>query len=344
MALSKTAFCTALAALMFALILYAVKHGALDVSWREVIQAIFGYGQNDDLKYIIWNLRLPRIIAAVVVGACLAVTGVVLQNILNNPLASSFTLGISHGAAFGASFAILVMGAGGLSHIGSGVVLSKLHSIAAGAFAGSLAASGVILLFSFFSGITAQGLILVGIAMSSFFNACTMLLQFFSTDSQLAAAVFWTFGDLGKGGWTEAFIITGVLIAGCLALIKFSWDYDVIRWGQATAEGLGVDVKKVRLISLLITSLMAATATAYYGVIGFVGLIAPHMVRLVFRHSGHLFLITASGLLGGVFLLFADILGQSIVSPLSLPVGILTAFTGVPVFLFLLLKRSVKDA
>ncbi|MCD8553476.1 iron ABC transporter permease [Seleniivibrio sp.] len=337
-------FFAVMAALLFAAALVGLHRGAGESSWGDTLSALFLSGKDADLEYFIYHLRLPRITAAVFTGMTLAVCGVILQNVLNNPLASSFTLGFSQGAAFGAAFSIIVLGAGSTQYNGSGVVLGNLGYVAAGAFAGSLTASAVILLFSFVRGMTPQGLILAGVAVSSFFSACTMLLQYFSTDSQLAAAVFWTFGDLGKGGWTEAFSMAGVCFIGVLFVLKYSWDYNAVAWGESYAAGLGVNVKRVRVLSLLVTAVMAAFATAFYGVIGFIGLIAPHMVRLVFRQAGHGFLIPASGILGGVLLLTADIAAQAVIYPVALPVGVITSFAGVPVFLGLLLRRSLKNA
>ncbi len=325
--------------LLFLFVMLGVKHGAVQSSWGEALMALFRTGNNDDLIYFIWHLRLPKILAALAVGGALAVSGVILQNILRNPLASSFTLGLSQGAAFGATFSIIVMGSG----MGSGLLMGNLGMVAFGAFAGAMLSALIILLFSFVKGMTPQGLILAGVAMSAFFSACTMLLQYFSTDTQLAAAVFWTFGDLGKGSWSEALTVLAVMAAGVLFALRHSWDYNAVQWGEMHAEGLGVEVKKIRIYSLIVTSLMSAFATAYYGVIGFVGLIAPHMVRMMFRHTGHSFLIPASALLGGVFLLGADTLAQMVFYPLALPVGVITAFAGVPMFLFILMKRSIKN-
>ncbi|MCD8552615.1 iron ABC transporter permease [Seleniivibrio sp.] len=334
---SRLIFWVVLSLLLIIFVLSALKHGAIERSWADTASALFGVGNDEDLQYFIWHLRLPRIAAALAVGGALSVSGVILQNILNNPLASSFTLGLSQGAAFGATFSIIILGAG------TGL-FAGLGNVAIGAFAGSILSALIILLFSFVRGMTPQGLILAGVAMSAFFSACTMLLQFFSTDTQLAAAVFWTFGDLGKGGWSEALTVLIVTMAGILFSLRLSWSYNAIQWGELSASGLGVEVKKIRIASLAATSVMAAFATAYYGVIGFVGLIAPHMVRLIFRHSGHGFLIPASAVLGGVFLLGADLMGQLMFYPISLPVGVITAFAGVPMFLFLLLRRSMKHA
>ena len=171
--------------MLIVFVLMGAKHGAVDNSWADTVRAFFMTGDNEDLEYFLWHLRMPKIVAAIAVGGALAVSGVILQNILNNPLASSFTLGLSQGASFGATFSIIMLGAG---FSGGGFMLGNLGVVAFGAFLGALLSALIILLFSFVKGMTPQGLILVGVAMSAFFSACTMLMQYFSTDSELAAA------------------------------------------------------------------------------------------------------------------------------------------------------------
>ena len=318
------------------LIVVGVKRGAFASSWSEIVAAIFRSGQDADLEYVVWNLRLPKIVAALAVGAALSLSGVMLQNVLNNPLASSFTLGFSQGAAFGASFSMILLATATLSWGVSIVVL--------GAFCGSLIAAFLILGLSMVRGMTPQGVILAGVALSTFFGAATMSLQYFATDSQVAATVFWTFGDLSKGSWREAVLVGLALLGGLIFAFRRSLDFDALRWGDTQAAALGVSVRRVRFLSLLVAALLTSFATAFYGVIGFVGLVAPHMIRLLFPHSGHLFLVGAASLFGAFFLLAADILAQSLFYPILLPIGIICAFTGVPMFMYLLFKRSIASA
>lgn len=317
------------------LALAALKHGAVEKPWNDIIAALFS-GSDEDLRYYILQLRMPKVAAALAVGAALAVAGVILQNVLNNPLASSFTLGLSQGAAFGASFSMIL-----LASVGS---VWGLGIVTLGALAGALSAALLILGFTLVRGMSSQGLILAGVALATFFSAATMALQYFASDSQVAATVYWTFGDLSKGGWREALLVSGVSLSGLLLAVRHSLDYDALRWGDAQAQALGVSVRRLRMISLFSASLMAAAATAFYGVIGFVGLVAPHMVRLLFPHAGHCYLTCVSALFGGFFLLAADLAAQSIMYPTLLPIGILCAFAGVPVFLFLLLRGAARHA
>ncbi|MGE4290708.1 MAG: FecCD family ABC transporter permease [Desulfovibrio sp.] len=332
----KLLFILALVAAMACLAAVALRFGATLCPLPDLGRALFRDGTNQNLEYFVWNLRMPKIVAALAVGSALAVNGAVLQTVLKNPLASSFTLGQSHGAAFGACYAMIALASTSFN--------TSISMVALGAFAGSLCSSACILVLASVRGMTSYGLILAGVAISTFFAAATMSLQYFATDSQVAATLFWTFGDLSKGAWTEAWITAATSAAGIAASLRLSWDYDALQWGDDHAASLGVAVRRVRVLSVLIASLLVAVATAFYGVIGFVGLIAPHMVRLLFRHCGHAFLITASALFGAAFLLGADLLAQSLLYPVLLPIGILCSFTGVPIFLFLLLRRSMQHA
>ena len=326
----------ALLAVTVLLGLAGLKLGALSRSWADIWAALFSASGDESLRYFVLHLRLPKVCAALAVGASLALTGTMLQNVLNNPLASSFTLGLSQGAAFGASFSMVILPLTG--------GLAGLSTVAMGALAGSLSAALIILAFSMVRGMGPQGLILAGVALSTLFGAATMSLQFFASDSQVAATVFWSFGDLGRGSWREVALVGLVLLAGLAFSLRRNLDYDTLRWGDAQAAALGVSVLRLRCATLLMASLMAAFATAFYGVIGFVGLVAPHMVRLIFPHAGHFFLLGCSALFGACFLLAADLVAQSVIYPALLPVGIVCAFTGVPVFLYILFRGARAHA
>lgn len=330
--------CTAAALLALAvgLGLAGMKLGAVSRSWADIFQALFSYSGDESLRYFVLHLRLPKVCAALTVGASLAIAGTMLQNVLNNPLASPFTLGLSQGAAFGASFSMIILPAVG--------GLAGLSIVALGALAGCLGAALLILAFSMVRGMGPQGLILAGVALSTLFGAATMSLQYFATDSQVAATVFWSFGDLSRGSWGEVVLIGIVLLAGLAFSLRHNLDYDTLRWGDAQATALGVSVLRLRCATLFMASLMAAFATAFYGVIGFVGLVAPHMVRLSFPHAGHFFLLGCSALFGACFLLAADLVAQTIIYPALLPIGIVCAFTGVPVFLYILFKGAKAHA
>ncbi|RLA76332.1 MAG: iron ABC transporter permease, partial [Deltaproteobacteria bacterium] len=270
--------------------------------------------------------------------AALGISGAVMQCTLRNPLASPFTLGISSGAAFGAAVAIVFLGAGQLNRTGlTGIVIDNPYSISAFAFLFALGAVFVILALVRIKQITPTAMILTGVAMSSFFQASTMLIQLFAEDVKVAAVVFWTFGDVGRTNWGEIAImgVAFLLIFGYF--LRRRWELNIMLGGDDTAKSLGVEPSRFRLEVMVLASLLTALSVSFSGIIGFVGLIAPHAVRLV-AGADHRFLIPYSALLGALVLLLSDTVGRMVISPAVIPVGIITAFLGVPIFLYLLIR------
>jgi iron complex transport system permease protein len=182
-------------------------------------------------------------------------------------------------------------------------------------------------------------LILAGVALSAFFAAATMLLQYFASDIQIASAVFWTFGDLRKAQWPELAAIAAVTAPAAAFFLWKSWHFNAMIWGDDTARSLGVAVGSLRLAALVLAALIASTTTAFMGIIGFAGLVAPHAARMVVG-SDHRFLFPYAALGGALLLLVADLLARTVMAPVTLPVGILTSFAGAPLFLYLLAKRG----
>jgi len=289
---------------------------------------------------VIWNIRLPRVVASIIAGMSLAVAGAVMQCILRNPLASPFTMGISHGAMFGASLAIILLGAGGAESTGR-VFVNNPYSITIFAFLGALIGVFVILLLAKLRRLSPEAMILAGVAMSSLFTASTMLIQYFADDLQLAAMVYWTFGDLGRPLWDEIYIMVAIMIPTLLYFIYKRWDYNALEAGEETAKSLGVNTERARLIGMFIASLLTAVNVAFLGIIGFIGLICPHIVRM-FIGGDYRFLIPISALFGAVLLLIADTFARTAISPIVLPVGILTSFMGAPMFLYLIIRIYKK--
>lgn len=291
--------------------------------------------ENDEtMWYLLGELRMPRVISSVLVGASLAVSGAVMQNILKNPLASPFTLGISHGAAFGATFAITVFGAGTLTYAGVGAKFVDSGAIAFFAFLGSLASSALIVALSALKRSSPEFIALSGIAIGAFFGALTMLLQYFATDFQLAATVFWSFGDLGRAGYKEIYTVAVLCIPSIFILSLLGWSFNAMLLGDVEARTLGVNATALRVFSIFLTTLLASSATAFYGIIGFVGLIAPHIGR-IFVGEDYRYLTPLSGMLGALLLTLSDIVSRTVLAPTILPVGILTAMLGAPLFLYL---------
>jgi len=316
----------------------SVRTGSLALPELEVLRSLIHFDRGGRLGYVIWNIRLPRTLGAMAAGASLGVAGVVMQNILRNPLASPFTIGVSQGAAFGAAFAIIVLGAGEAHRAGNaGVTVSSPQLIVLSAFGGSLLSVIAILLLSSLKNVSTESVILAGVALSAFFGAATMLLQYFADDMQMAASVFWTFGDLGKAGWLETAVISLFLLITSAYFILGSWNFNALAWGDEVAASLGVRVKALRVGAMVCSALVVAVSTSFLGIIGFVGLMAPHLMRLLVGND-HRFLVPASALAGALLLLAADIIARTIMAPVVLPVGIITSFIGAPLFLFLLVR------
>jgi len=321
---------------LFSLVIISIKIGAADLSFYDIINALFNRDANGAL--IIWNIRIPRILAAIIAGVFMGIEGAVMQCVLRNPLASPYTMGISNGAAFGAAFAIIVLGAGTLhSTHADAVIVNNPYLTVLAAFLGALIGVIAVLLIARVRSVTPEVMILAGVAMSAMFSAGTMFLQYFATDAQVAATIFWTFGDVGRAVWNDVWVMLILMIPAFIYFMYHAWDYNSLESGEDTARGLGVNTDRIRTQGMLISSFTAAVTVAFLGVIGFVGLIAPHIMRRVIGHD-HRFLIPTSALLGALILLVSDTLARSILSPIVLPVGIITAFMGAPMFLYIIMK------
>ena len=278
---------------------------------------------------IVWHLRLPRIALGLLAGMGLGLAGAAMQGALRNPLVSPFTLGVASGATLGASVAIIL----GFSLIGAG-----RYMVIANAFLFAMGASLIILAVGRLRGVSPESFILVGIALMYLFGAGTSLLQYLAEEGDLARVVHWMFGSL-TGATGEAILTVGGVIAAVFPfMLKFSWDLNAMAQGDEVARALGVDCGRVRVAVMALSSLTTATIICFTGLIGFVGLVAPHLARLL-SGTDHRFLLPGAGLLGAVLLVAADAAGRSLFTPLILPVGVVISFLGAPFFLALLLRR-----
>ncbi len=318
--------------LLLALLIFSVTASLLAGSYNLSPSEIFSFSSP-----VITNIRLPRIVTALVVGASLAVSGAVMQCILRNPLASPFTLGVSHGAAFGAAFAIIYLGAGMLHRTGESVTILNPYLVPFFAFLGSLISVFVILTLSKIRNFTPEAMILTGVAMASLFQAATMLMQYFAEDVMVASVVFWTFGDMGRTNWSEIYLLGVIFIISLIYFIFRRMDYNALTLNDETAISLGVNPERVRLEGLVISSFLTAVCVSFTGIVGFVGLVAPHSIRIAVS-GDHRVLIPLSTIFGATLLLLADTFGRTVLSPVIIPVGIVTAFIGAPMFIFLLLR------
>ena len=319
--------------------LFSISVGAVRVPMKELLAALTGSALDTKWHIIIWNIRMPQALTAVVGGAGLAVAGVMMQSILRNPLGSPFTLGISHAAAFGAALSVMIFsGNTNVSGINT-TGISSPYTTALMAFIASLIATGIIIAISRIRRASPEVMVLTGVALGSLFTAGTMFLQYFADDVQLAAMVFWTFGDVGRANWNELSLMFVVLIGLIVYGFWNRWNYNAIDAGDDTAKGLGVHVSHVRLWGMLAASFMTAVIVAFLGVIGFVGLVCPHMVRRLIGDD-YRFLLPGTCIAGGLLLLAADTAARMILAPHILPVSILTAFLGAPVFIYLIIRGT----
>lgn len=324
--------------LTLAISIYAINAGSAGLSVYDVMKTILGKGE-ERFQIIVWNIRMPRILSAIVAGIGLSVAGCVTQSILRNSLASPFTLGISQGAAFGAAVAIIVFGADSTTNPDS-VIVNNPYLVVFFAFLGSMASTIVVLMLAKSFRVTPEAMVLAGVALGSLFSAVTMILQYFADDVRVASVVFWTFGDIGRVSWKDLGIMSVVVGISLIYFMFNRWNYNALDSGEETAKGLGVDVEKVRLLGMFVSSLIAAVITSFVGIIGFIGLVAPHIMRRLIG-GDHRFLIPASSVMGGLILLASDTLGRTIISPVVLPVGAITSFLGAPIFLYVL-SRGYK--
>ena len=329
--------CSLMVLLLLALIV-AVSLGAVRLPLLAVAKSLLGMTTSQQTETIIWNIRLPQALAAMTAGAGLAVAGAAMQSILRNPLGSPFTLGISHAAAFGAALSVMLLGGGIMTSSSVGAVqITNPYLTTISAFLFSIFASAVIVAVARLRGATPEVMVLTGVALGAFFTAGTMFLQFFADDVQLAAMVFWTFGDAARANWQELASMTAVTLAIAIFFFANSWNYNAIDAGDETAKGLGVRVERVRTIGMMLASVLTATIISFLGIIGFVGLVVPHMVRRIIG-SDHRFLLPASFMGGALLLLVADTAARLMLAPHVLPVSVLTAFMGAPVFLWLIIR------
>ncbi len=291
---------------------------------------------------IIFNIRLPQVLTAIVTGAGLAVSGAVMQSVLRNPLGSPFTLGISHAAAFGAAFSVMILGSGTMaSSISDAVAISNPYITTISAFIFSMIAAFIILAVSKLRQGSPEVMILTGVALGSLFTAGTMLLQFFADDVQLAAMVFWTFGDVARTGWSEILFLSFVILFSICLFFMNAWNYNAADAGDETAKGVGVKIERTRILGMIIASFVTSVIISFVGIIGFVGLVAPHMVRRIIGND-HRFLLPGTIITGSLLLLVSDIAARLILSPHILPVSVLTSFLGAPVFIYLIIRGKKR--
>ena len=340
--LGKTLFVVLTLVLLVLTIVASISSGAVHIKFMDVFKTLMRCDVIRQIDLIIWNIRLPQTLTAVVAGAGLAGAGTVMQSVLRNPLASPFTLGIAHAAAFGAAFSVMTLGSGIMgSSLGDAVAISNPMLTLLSAFAFSMGTACLITYIAKIRGSSPEVMVLTGVALGALFTAGTMMLQFFADDVQLAAMVFWTFGDVARTDWNDLAFLSVITILVLVYFLANSWNYNAMDVGDETAKGLGVRVELVRLSGMMAACLVTSVIISFAGIIGFIGLVAPHIVRRIIGDD-HRFLMLGSILAGALILLASDIAARMVLLPHVLPVSIFTSFLGAPVFIYLIIRGNKK--
>ena len=304
--------------------------GPVDLTSAQILETLRGEGPSENL-YIVREIRGPRTILAIMVGGGLALAGAVFQALLRNPLAEPYILGISSGAATGA---VLVLSLG--------LVASQAWTLPAAAFIGSLLAISIVLAVSsnHSQKIDVRVLLLAGVVTGAFFSACISLILTLSDAPNLRSAVLWMMGSLSGAEWSTVTVVSVYTFPCVIILFGLARPLNLLTIGEETANYLGVKVERVKLTGYIVASLMTAAGVAATGIIGFVGLIVPHGIRLLIGND-YRFLLPLCFLCGATFLTLADTFSRILISPAEIPVGVVTALFGVPAFLWLL-RRNMK--
>jgi iron complex transport system permease protein len=313
----------------------ALTIGPYDIKFVQCYEILWNhitgnYEEGDLLDYIVVDLRMPRIVLGIIAGAGLAVCGVAMQSTLMNPLADPYTTGVSSGASFGATLAI-TMGAtvGSLGNYG----------LIVNAFIFSLIPTLLIVSVAKMKNASPMVMIMAGIAVMYIFNALTTVMMLWANPNDMAEVYRWQVGSLTKGSWSHIPIVLAVVAAGIVVIQLLSRKLNVLSTGDDNANSMGVDASRLRTVNLVIVSLVAAAVVSFTGLIGFVGLVSPHMVRMVIGPDNR-YLVIGSAAFGAAMLILADLVGRTIIAPAVLEVGVITAFLGGPVFLWLMMKRN----
>jgi len=324
-----------LAAVVTAVIV-ATGMGYIRITVAEVVRVIAARLSGDTslitgldpmFSYVVMDVRLPRILTALLVGSGLAVCGVVFQGILLNPLADPYTLGISSGAAFGASLALI-----------ANLTLFGIYSVPFSAFAGALATLFVVLYLSSFNGqMSANTLILSGVIVGAILAAGISFMKYMA-DEQVGMIIYWLMGSFASKTWTDVAVVLGAVLSGLGVAIYYGRDLNIMSLGGRAADSLGVETARVRKILLITGSLVAAVCVSVSGIIGFIGLIVPHLIRFLIGPDNRNLAIV-SALAGGLLLLIADTITRAIL-PTEVPIGVLTALIGGPFFCYIFRRRQ----
>jgi len=319
---------TGLGGALLLLAILAANTGAMSLSLRTLM----GLPLNDGLWQVWLTVRLPRVLLAVVVGCALASSGAVMQGLFRNPLADPGLLGISSGAALAVALTIVMPFAL--------PPLLALYSHMISAFVGSLAISLIVFTLSRFGHGGLSRLLLAGIALNALCGAAVGVLTYISDDQQLRQFSLWSMGSLGQAQWPTLAVASSLILPACIATFFMSRRLNILQLGEEDAHYLGVNVRRTQLQLLLLSALLVGAAVAVSGVIGFIGLVIPHLLRMRIG-ADHRWLLPGSAMAGACLLLLADTLARTLVAPAEMPVGLITSIIGGPYFLWLILRPGV---
>ncbi|CDM57867.1 MULTISPECIES: FecCD family ABC transporter permease [Rhizobium] len=305
--------------------------GPANYALSDVLSALFDpAAAANQLRVIIWDIRMPIALMAVTVGASLSVAGAQMQTILSNPLASPFTLGISAAASFGAALALV----GGVAIFPGAIE----YMVPLNAFLMAMAAALFIHFASTMRGVSVETIVLLGIALVFTFNAALSLLEYLASEQALAAVVFWTMGSLTKATWAKVYFTAAVLAVTVPLFMRQAWALTALRLGDDKAASLGINVRRLRLQTMMIVSLLAAIPVSFVGTIGFVGLVGPHIARMVVGEDQRFFL-PGSVICGALLLSVTSVVSKILIPGAILPIGVITALVGVPFFFILIFSN-----
>jgi len=330
------AICLCVVAVVAGIVIGSIFISPMSI-WGTILHNIFGIDLHESVSAghaaIVWHQRLPRTLLAFIAGAALSVSGAVMQSVLRNPLASSYTLGVSSGASLGAAMVILV-----------GITLPFLPAMSLPIFGFTFGLVTILIVMAVArqlnAGMDNHTIILTGMVFALFINSVTTLMFTFFREG-VENMVFWQMGSFRLRGWTPVYILFFVTLAGVLLVRRYRWELDVMTFGEEQAQTIGVNIKRVKLVLLIAAAALTGSTIAFVGIIGFVDLVTPHVVRKIFGAS-HRAVIPMSAALGGTFMVIADTLARTVMSPVELPVGAITAVIGAPFFGYVFFSKRKK--
>ncbi|MCL2571869.1 MAG: iron ABC transporter permease [Defluviitaleaceae bacterium] len=327
----------------FIAVILAIAIGSVNILPLNVLRVIghnvFGLELSEHVTpahaSIVWHQRLPRTLLAFIAGAALSVSGAIMQSVLRNPLASSYTLGVSSGASLGASLVILM-----------GVTLPFLSALTLPILGFSFGLGTILVVMALARQLDIRmenhTIILTGMVFALFINSITTLMFTFFREG-VQNMIFWQMGTFRLRGWVPVYILFPIVLSGILFISRFKWELDVMTFGEEQAQTIGVNIRRVKLILLITAAALTGSTIAFVGVIGFVDLVAPHIVRKIFG-SAHRYVIPMSALVGGIFMVVSDLAARTVTSPVELPIGAVTAIIGAPFFAYIYFSRRKKEA